>query len=284
MKKETIGKIALLSASFLWGFGFVAVQKSLDSGWSPFSLLAMRGLLGGLLFTVLSYRRKWWRNKSFLLSGVIAGIVMFISFVLQTYGQSYSTPSNAAFLTTLYVVFTPLLLRVLFKKKILPRVYLAVIVAIIGTFLLNYQGTLTFQFGDILLILCAFAFALHIILLEQMGRFDDALSLTAIQLLTMGVLSFIGMLLTKESFGSSGWIYVIYCAFISSGLAFFLQAFGQKNVNSSMASLILMLEAVFGVVGSVVFLSEQITWNMVVGGGLLLLSIVLVEMKIKTLD
>lgn len=281
MSKERSGKSALLLAAFLWGFGFVAVQSALDNGWTPFGLLAIRGFLAGGLFGVLSWKRQWWRKKKLLQQGVFAGFLMFLAFVLQTYGQNYSSPANAAFLTTLYVIFTPFLVRIIYKIKLQPRVFIAAVIAIGGLAALNLGGGYQLRLGDILLLLCAFVFALHILALEKLGEYDDSLSITAIQTLTMGVLSLVAMLWLGESFSASGWPGVLYSGLISSGVAFFLQAYGQKQVNASLAALILTLEAVFGVICSVLILHEQLSVNMIIGGILLLLAVVIVEWKPK---
>jgi len=281
MSDQNRGKISLLAASFLWGFGFIAVQNALDSGWSPFGLLAMRGWIAGILFLFLSYKTKWWQNSKLVISGVLGGILMFSGFVFQTYGQAYSTPANAAFLTTLYVIFTPFLVRLLFKVKLKPKVFVAALVAIIGLGILNLKDGYQVQTGDVLLLICAFLFALHIIALEKMGQYIDPISLTAIQTLTMGVLSTVAMFIMKEGLQESGWLGVLYSGLISSGAASFLQAYGQKRVSASLASLILTLEAIFGVICSVLILGEELTINMVIGGSLLLVAVLIIEMKRK---
>jgi Permeases of the drug/metabolite transporter (DMT) superfamily len=281
MSEQNKGKLSLLAASFLWGFGFIAVQDALDSGWTPFGLLAMRGLIAGILFFFLSYKTKWWRNRKVVVSGILGGILMFSGFIFQTYGQAYSTPANAAFLTTLYVIFTPFLVRLLFKVKLKPKVFVAALIAIIGLGVLNLKDGYQVQTGDVLLLICAFLFALHIIALEKMGEYIDPLSLTAIQTLTMGILSLIAMFLMKENLQEGGWLGVLYSGLISSGAASFLQAHGQKRVNASLASLILTMEAIFGVLCSVWLLGEELTINMLIGGTLLLLAVLIIEIKRK---
>jgi len=281
MSSETKGKLALLLATFLWGFGFVAVQNTLDNGWTPFGLLAMRGLTAGILFTILSCKRKWWCNRKLLLSGIFGGVLMFAGFAFQTYGQDYSTPSNTAFLTTLYVIFTPFLVRLLFKVKLNSRVFMAAFIALIGLGILNLKDGYQIQIGDTLIIICAFCFALHIIFLEKMGELNDALSLTAIQTLTMGVISGIAMLVLGEKVAEGGWLGVLYCGIVSSGIACFLQAYGQKLVKASVASLILTMEAIFGVLCSVLILQEKVSINMIIGGILLLVAVLIIEWKVE---
>ena len=111
MQHSTLtGKLALLSASFLWGVSFLAVEMALNQGWTPFMLLGARGLLAGTALGLFGIRNKFWRNKELVKESVFCGVLLFIGMLLQTFGQSMSTVSNASFITVLYVVFIPLLL------------------------------------------------------------------------------------------------------------------------------------------------------------------------------
>ncbi|MDR1795203.1 MAG: DMT family transporter [Erysipelotrichaceae bacterium] len=277
MQKSTIGKILLLSATMIWGLAFVMVQYALDGGWSTFALLSARGFLGALLFSAISFSQKWWKNKKLVLSSLGAGFILFVSYVCQTYGQYYSSVSNAAFITVLYVVLVPVFGSFIHHTKIKRRVYLSVILAVVGTFILNYQGEFRLYTGDILLLGCATLFAVHILIMDRMQVYDSV-AVTAIQLWVMGICGFIGMLLMGEWYASQAVLPVFFCAFMASGVAFFFQAYAQKSVDSSTTSLILTLEAVFGVLSSVLILHEAVTANMLIGGGMLLFAVIYVQL------
>ena len=278
MKKESIGKLALLVATLLWGFGFIAVENALIYGWSPLALLGARGIIGGTTLGLLSIQNKWYKDKKLLKAGIKVGIVMFAGFIFQTYGQLYSTPSTTAFLTTLYVVFTPLLSWLVLKQKMKKRLFISIILALVGSFVLCYREGMSFQLGDILILICALFFAIHIMLLDQHHTLDP-ISFTAVQLLTTGILSLSGMLIMQESPKMTAWWSVLYGGLIASALASCLQTYGQKYVKSSVASLILSLESVFGALCSLLFLNETLTINIIAGGTLLFVAVLTSELN-----
>jgi drug/metabolite transporter (DMT)-like permease len=272
-----LAKSSLFLSAFLWGFGFVAVEGALISGWHPMALLAARGFIGGFLLLIFSYKRKFWKNKTMLWEGIKAGVFLTLGFVGQTYGQALSGPANASFITAMYVIFVPLIGAVWYKYKISMWVILTSFTAFIGVALITVQGSLSVNVGDIWLLAGAIFFAVHIIKLSQLSRFNDSLSLTTIQLFTMSAISSTFMVITNTNFTSSGLYYVLYIGLISSGVAFFLQTFGQKSLESSVASIILTFEAIFGVIGSALVFSLLIPTQTWIGGILLLGSVFFLE-------
>jgi len=272
-----IAKSALFLSAFLWGFGFVAVEGALISGWHPMALLATRGLIGGFLLLLFSHRRKFWKNKKLMYEGIKAGVVLTLGFIGQTYGQAISGPANAAFITAMYVIFVPIIGTIWYKDKIHPLVIVTSITAFIGVALISVQGSLRVNVGDVLLLGGALFFAVHIVKLSQLSHFNDSLSLTTIQLFTMSAISSTFLLFTSTNFTLSGLYYVLYIGLISSGIAFFLQTFGQKAVTSSVASIILTFEAIFGVLGSAIVFKLLIPNQTWIGGILLLGSVFFLE-------
>ncbi|MFV0381630.1 MAG: DMT family transporter [Breznakia sp.] len=279
---ERKATLALFLTALLWGFGFIGVENALHSGWQTFPLLCFRGLFGGACLCLFSYKQKWWKNKTTVSLGVISGSLFFAGFSFQTFGQAASSVANAAFLSALNVIFIPFISRFFLNKQIPLKVYFASILAVVGVGILSFKSSITFQIGDILLLLGALSFALQIIYNEHCGNHNDPLSITCIQLLTMGILSLVAMPLTHQTnIPSVGWFSVFFLALISSALACFLQLYGQAHVEPSKASLILMLEAVFATFAAVFILGDKITSTTIFGGSLLLIAIVIVEYKVK---
>lgn len=283
-KYGLLGKSSLFASAFLWGFGFVAVEGALLAGWNPMLLLAVRGLLGGTLLLVFSYKRQWWRNKSLIKDSIIAGIYLTSAFVAQTYGQSISGPANAAFITALYVIFTPFIYALKERKMVSGVVLVAAFASFVGVALISVKGTLSWQWGDFLLVVCAVLFAVHILQLEKMGHHDDALSVTTIQLYVMSAVSFLFVPFLNVTMPSVGFGYVAYSGLVSSGIAFFLQTFGQKHVPSSAASIILTFEAIFGALGAIWFYQEFFSLQMFFGGLLLVGSVFFLELVPKSTE
>lgn len=279
MSKPHYGKSALLTSALLWGIAFVAVQEAINRGWTPFMLLGVRGLLASLALVGFALKRRFWQKPGLIKQSIIAGIILFLGFVFQTYGQMYSSVSNASFITVLYVVFIPVLM---WRKRHVNRWTLSgVALAVVGTGVLTVRESLSFHLGDALLLICAVVFAYHIMAVEKLAPYDDSLSATFIQVLTLGVLGFVMALLTGGKLPSEGWIYVGYAGIISSGLAFFLQTYGQKHVNSTVAGILLTMEALFGSMGAILILGEPVTLSTVFGGILMMSAVFMVELGPK---
>ena len=279
MSKPHYGKSALLTSALLWGVAFVAVQEAINRGWTPFMLLGVRGLLASLALVGFAVKRRFWEKPGLVKQSIIAGIILFLGFVFQTYGQMYSSVSNASFITVLYVVFIPVLM---WRKRHVNRwTLLGVALAVVGTAVLTVRESLSFHLGDALLLVCAIVFAYHIMAVEKLAPYDDSLSATFIQVLTLGVLGFVMALLTGGKLPSEGWIYVGYAGIISSGLAFFLQTYGQKHVNSTVAGILLTMEALFGSMGAILILGEPVTLSTVFGGILMMSAVFMVELGPK---
>ncbi len=275
-KNSATGKTALLISALIWGISFVAVQEALNRGWTPFILLAFRGLLASAAISLVAFRRPFWRNKGLMLYGFLAGVVLFVGFVFQTYGQIYSTVSNASFITVQYVVFIPLLM--FRKRKITNSVILGVGLSVIGTGFLTLNESFTFQLGDVLLVACAVVFALHIIVIEKLAKYNDVMAATLIQVFTVSILGFGISAFTQPVIPTEGWIYVIYAGLFASGLAFLLQIFGQKHVNSTISGILLAFEALFGALGAVLILHEPFSQNTLMGGFLMMCAVFVVEL------
>ncbi len=277
--KTLAGKSALLIAALIWGISFVAVQEALNRGWTPFILLGIRGLLASIALSFFAFRRPFWRDKGLMWYGFMAGIFLFFGFILQTYGQALSTVSNASFITVQYVVFIPLLMWR--KRKITTFVYLGVGLSVIGTAFLTLTETFTFHIGDIILIGCALVFAVHILVIEKMTKYNNVMAATFIQVFTMSLICLFVSLFTKPTIPTEGWIYVLYAGIFSSGLAFLLQVFGQKHVDSTLSGIILSFEALFGALGAVLILKESFTFNTLIGGFLMMCAVFMVELGPK---
>lgn len=270
--------IALFTTTIFWGFGFLFVDRALLVGWQPFPLLMMRGLIGGSFMFILSCKNRWFLNKTAIRLGVINGFLFFLGFAFQTTGQQLSTVANTAFITTLNVIFVPIISTIFLKKKIHYKVYIASMIALLGTAILTLQASLSIHFGDILLLICAIFFALQIIYTEKCGEHGDPLSITCIQLLTMGILSLICMPVFKQTYiPSIGWENIFYLAIFSSALASLLQLYGQASVEPSRSSLILSLEAIIGTLVCAIFLFEPLSLSTIIGGLLMFVAVLIVE-------
>lgn len=283
MNVEKKATISLFMTALIWGLAFIGVDDALAHGWQTFPLLAFRGMIGGSFMILFSYKKKWWKNKTTIFLGFVTGALFFAGFAFQTVGQSLSSVPNTAFITTLNVLFVPIIARIFLKRKIQNKVYIACLLALTGTAVLSFTNGFTLHMGDIYLLLCAIFFALQILFNEKCGQHNDVMSITCIQLLTMGILSFIFMPITNQTYiPSEAWGSVLFLALFSSALASVFQLYGQGHVEPSKASLILSLESVLATVFSVLLLGQELTPAILIGGSLMFAAVIIVEYKRKT--
>lgn len=287
MKIKNLGMISLFIVSIIWGVAFIAVDYALASGWKTFTILAIRGILSGLILLPFAIKDMIWKNKRLFINCVIAGAFFFLGYATQTLGQEASSVINTAFFTCLYVIFTPFIALLFGKKEVTYKTFIAASFAIVGIYFLSVlskEESFIFHIGDLLLILCAIFFALQIIWAGHYINEDvNPLTTSCVMLLTMGILSIFGVLIFQEQFPSSikGITGVLFAAIFSSGVCSVLQLYGQRHVSSSNASIILSLETPFACIFAVLILKEEFNIYTIIGLALMFTSILLVEIRFK---
>jgi drug/metabolite transporter (DMT)-like permease len=192
--------------------------------------------------------------------------------------------ANTSFLTVMWVVFIPIILLIITKKRLQFKNYIGVGLAIAGAFVLCFGpdfSSLSINIGDIYVLFTAVFFAMQMVHLDYVVKKHNIMAVTNVQLFVVSLLGLIVLLLTGDfdSFGTGGYIGLFYVAVLSSALAFFLQAYGQKYVSPTKAALIFSLESVIATIAAAVIFNETITWNVIVGGLLMLTATIVVQIK-----
>lgn len=282
--KKSYANVMLMFVTVIWGGGFIATSGALDSI-SPFYVMMIRFVGASILPLVLSFRKLRGLQREYLQQGIIAGIFLFFAFAFQTFGLQYSTPSKNAFLTATNVVFVPYLLWIFMKRRPSNKEIIASLLCIAGIAMLTLKAdAMQLNLGDILSLICALFFALHIISLERYSTHVDAISLTALQMLTAGILSTICAFLFEKppaALTISALSNVGYLIFVSTLLAYLLQTYAQKFTTANSASLILSMEALFASIFSFLILHEVLSIQMIFGAVLIFSSILYIEYKPK---
>lgn len=266
-------RLALLLTTFIWGATFPATKAVLEQI-PPFSFLFLRFLLGALLVGggFLLWRLRLHREPAVLRASAIATCWLFLGYVLQTVGLRYSTASNSAFITALYVVIVPLILR-----RFDRRVWLATGIAMVGLWLL-VKPSASANVGDLLTLGCAIAFAAHIACLERFTREVDAPSLFAWQMMASVVLLLPTMLIEQapaQAFAPTTLLLVGLG--VTGGLAtgaFAVQMWVQRIVPAQQVALIFASEPAYAAWLSWYVLGETLDTQGWVGSGLILLAVV----------
>lgn len=267
MKKQFSGVFALLGATVIWGSAFIAQSVGMDKI-GPFTFQAVRCFLAvvflfpaSALFSKGKPFWKSWADPVLWRSGIICGLALFAASSLQQIGLVYTDAGKAGFLTAMYIVFVPFL-GLFVGQKPGRNALLSLIPAIVGLYLLSCTSVSGINKGDVLLLLCAVAFSVQILLIDRHCAGLDGLKLNCIQALVVTVLSVPCALLTETvdaSLIASCWLPLGYAGILSMGVAYTLQIVGQKRVTPSAAALLMSLESVFAALFGWLLLHETMT-------------------------
>ena len=291
MKKNTLRhSLLLLLTAAIWGFAFVAQSVGMDYV-QPFTFTAARSLIGGIVLLPFIFIRaqKTGRTseeksaswKQALPGGIICGVLLCIASNLQQIGIQYTTVGKAGFITALYIVLVPVC-GLFLRKRVQPKVWLAVLIAVAGLYLLCMtDGSFSLQKGDLLVLACALGFTIHILVIDHFSPLVDGIKMSCIQFFTCSILSAVCMALFETVNVSNllhAWIPILYAGILSSGVGYTLQIIGQKGLNPTMASLLMSLESVFSVLAGWIFLHQALSGRELSGCILMFAAIVLVQL------
>lgn len=289
MKKQFSGVFALLGATVIWGSAFIAQSVGMDKI-GPFTFQAVRCFLAVMflfpasaLFSKGKPFWKSWADPVLWRSGIICGLALFAASSLQQIGLVYTDAGKAGFLTAMYIVFVPFL-GLFVGQKPGRNALLSLIPAIVGLYLLSCTSVSGINKGDVLLLLCAVAFSVQILLIDRHCAGLDGLKLNCIQALVVTVLSVPCALLTETvdaSLIASCWLPLGYAGVLSMGVAYTLQIVGQKRVTPSAAALLMSLESVFAALFGWLLLHETMTKAELLGCVLVFAAVVISQLPEK---
>ncbi len=286
-RKKLRGNLILLLVAMIWGSSFVAQSVGMDSI-GPFTFNGIRTLLGGIVLLPLivwinqrkpepsSHNPKESR-KNLWTGGICCGIFLCIASNFQQFGLLDTTAGKSGFITALYVVLVPVL--GLFLKKRAPfTVWIGVMLAVVGLYLLCITESFSIGKGDFLTMICALFYSFHILVIDHFSKKANGVKLSCIQFFVSGILSILLMFLFETpNFGqilNAAWP-LIYSGVMSCGVAYTLQIIGQKDTDPTVASLIMCLESVFAVISGWLFLHETLSLREGIGCLLMFAAILL---------
>lgn len=287
INRKTKGSLMLLAGAMIWGGAFIAQSAGMNYI-RPFTYSAIRFYIGALvLVPVALIFSKNITKSTFIRSAVggsICGFFLFLGNSFQQYGLVYTAPGKAGFISALYLMFVPIIAYFIFGKKIEKHIWLGIIIAIIGFYFLCVHGEFNIQPGDLMILMCAFCFSFQILGVDYFASKNiNSIIMAIFQFLSCAVISTVFMFIFDEvnisAIIDAKWT-ILYSGVLSSGVAYTLQIVGQKDVESSVASLIMSLESVFAALSELLILHT--TMNPVeLFGCLLVFSAVLIVQKPK---
>lgn len=292
MKKQFAANLALVFTALIWGLSFVAQRAGMEYI-GPFTFNAVRSFLGGvsllpvIWFFKLIYsdtrtlEEKHNQHLALAKGGIVCGFVLFLAMSIQQYCMQFVPAGKAGFISALYLIFVPLI-ALFTGKKVGKFLGLSVLIAVCGLYLLCFKPESAFYLYDFVLLISAFFYGLHIIVVSYFSQRINAAKLSCFQFFVVGILSLLLMIL----FEKPDWQAVCACkvplffaGVVTCGVAYTLQIFGQKNTPPVVASLILSLESVFAVLGGILMLNETMNLSELSGCVLMISAVILSKLK-----
>lgn len=295
--------LILILTALIWGVAFVAQSVGGDS-LGPYTFNCIRSYIGALVLIPVififsknsqsPFTSKNKQRKFLILGGLCCGACLFLGSTLQQLGLYMgASAGKAGFLTACYILLVPII-GLFFKNKCGINIWIGVVLTLIGLYMLCFDGSFSFKVADLLLLLCALFFAIHILVINYFSPLVDGIKLSCIQFFVCGILGLIPMFFSEmgHSFANIGtcskvftspsaWIPILYAGIMSCGVGYTGQIIGQKGMNPTVASLLLSLESVFSVLAGWIILGETMGLKQLCGCGLIFIAIVLAQLPTK---
>lgn len=284
MHKETQATLAILLATAFWGMTFSFIKDAVTLI-SPFNFLFWRFCIAsGLLYIVFFSKIQLLKNQKIIFQGISLGVFLAGTVIFQTIGLQYTNASTASFITGLTVILVPIFTSILNKQFPSSRLVVSLVIAVTGIGLITLTNGFIINVGDLWVMLCAFCFAIYIILAGKFSSKEHTYTLTFIQLVTITALaaiadSFIGSFTLPTA--QNVWTAILFCAIFASVIAFILQLKFQRHVSATKTAIIFALEPVFATLTAYIYLGEKLTGRFIIGCLLIFSSIFISELKLK---
>lgn len=298
-RQKLKGNLLLLLTSVVWGISFIAQSKGVELI-SPMAFNGIRSMLGAIVLIPVIFfldlgRKKGntyspANTKTLVWGGIICGTLLCIATTAQTAGMIYTSPGKSGFITALYMVIVPII-GLFGGKKTRPMLWICVLIAICGLYLMCISSALKINVGDILTLACAFVFSFHILAIDYFSPKVDGVKLACLQFFVCGALNLVYVFLFEKPELEpilDSWISIGYSGIFSCGVAYTLQIVGQKYTDPTSASILMSLESVFATLTTVILVElgwdltgGQLTGREIIGCALMLLAIIMVQLPEK---
>lgn len=296
--------VLLFLTAVIWGVAFVAQSAGMEYV-GPFTYNGVRCILGGLVLIpcialldrmqqtsqdkdslirqdsiTREKKDNSWSDRGLLMGGICCGVILFAASNFQQFGIQYTSVGKAGFITAMYILPVPVM-GLFIHKKVGFKVWVGVAFAVCGLYLLCMKNGLKLEKGDTMVLICAFIFSLHILVIDYFSPKVDGVRMSCIQFWVCGILSLVcAFLFETPDLGSivAAWQPVCYGGIMSCGVAYTLQIVGQKDMNPTVASLILSLESVVSVIAGFLILHQTMSRRELLGCCMMVIAIVLAQL------
>lgn len=301
-RKRVRSNFMLVLTAFIWGLAFVAQSVGMDYV-KPFTFNAARFFIGGVVLIPLIFvmrkqgekpsvemgspvsaqndREMAQRRKMGIVGGICCGTALFVASAFQQFGVAQTSVGKAGFITALYIIIVPIL-GIFMKRKVAVTVWVSVVIATVGMYLLCMSGgSMAVSRGDLLVFICSVCFSFHILVIDYFSPKADGVFLSCVQFFTAGVMAVVPALILEHPTMASliaAWAPVLYAGVMSCGVAYTLQVVAQKDTDPVVASLILSLESVFSLLAGWVLLGQKLSPKELFGCVLVFAAILLAQL------
>ena len=296
MKHNQVRQVVFpILAAFIWGTAFVAQDLCADSI-GTFAFNATRYFIAVLALLVviaisdrakknkpaLTAEEKKAASKQLWLGGLCCGVALAIASNFQQAGLVAGTDAGkAGFITALYVVLVPVF-GLFFKRKVSLPVWIAVVCSVVALYLLCIKGDFSLAAGDLLILVCAVCFAVHILVIDHFTAYCDGVKLSCLQFLFAGIISAVCMFLFEDVDFAAIWsciLPLLYVGIFSCGVGYTLQILAQKDSNPTVVTILLSLESVFAVIAGAIILHQQMTAREYIGCVVMFVAVILAQIQ-----
>lgn len=280
MKKGRFaGSAALLGSALLWATGYIA-SKQLVADIPPGFLLALRFSMATVILAILLIPKLKQINRGMLAAGVRMGIALFFEFYFFTAGVQYTSASKSSFIIASYIILLPIAYIIIRKKRPGKNDVIAAVMCMAGLCLIMADNLNGFNKGDLLSCFCAVCYAVHVVYAAKYAKEYDGGLLNFIQIGTSAVLAWAFSLTLgniQTGFMDIPFGAIIYLAAVCTIVPYFLCLFGMKYVSTTTSGILLSFESVFATILAVIMLKEHLYWQLVVGGAVIICSLLVSE-------
>jgi drug/metabolite transporter (DMT)-like permease len=269
---------ALLVSTMAWGATFIFVKWTIEEI-DPYHFLFTRFLIALIILLLLFHRKLRQLRADTIFTGIFLGLIFFIAYATQTVGLQITTASNSALITGLYMVLVPLFL-IFLKKRVDPLAFAGAVCSFIGLYMLTNYSFSGINTGDLLTLVCAFCWAVHIIIVGRVTHHHPGPLLVIIQIAVVTILSG-AMTFARGGFvlhmSPLAWGTILVCAIFATVVAFLVQVMAQRVIDPTRIGIIFSLEAVFGAFFAWLVGGEILTFLALIGAVLMCLGMAISE-------
>lgn len=283
--KKVVSTILLFVTAIIWGSAFVAQTVGMKFI-GPFVFNFSRNILAGIALIPCIFildkvnknnpeKKKISSKKQLMIAGLATGVALFLGATFQQIGIQYTTTAKSGFITALYIVIVPVLALFIGKKSTI-KIWISVLIAIVGFYFLSIKSDLSINKGDIYTLIGSVCFSLHILTIDHFSSKVDIVRMSCIQFFTAGLISLVPALIF-ETFDISALqaalIPILYAGLLSSAVGYTFQMIAQKNIEPTIASLVLSLESVFAALAGWIALNQTLSAREIMGCAIVFLAI-----------